>query len=89
MAELVAAEPLLLRADQATQHYAAAVQTAVEACADDTEGQTCYICMDGTAEEGLVRGCACRGAAGVAHVSCLARQAQVAVERRSGPSILR
>ena len=89
MAELVAAVPALLAADQADQHYADAVQTAVAACAEDTEGQTCFICMDGAAEEGLVRGCACRGAAGVAHVSCLARQAQVAVERRSGPSILR
>ena len=84
MAELVAAVPSLLAADQADQHYADAVQTAVAACAEDTEGQTCFICMDGAAEEGLVRGCACRGAAGVAHVSCLARQAQVAVERGDG-----
>ena len=30
--------------------------------------------------EGLVRGCACRGEAGFAHVSCLARQAKVLVE---------
>ncbi|CAH0372092.1 unnamed protein product [Pelagomonas calceolata] len=81
MAELVAEVPPLLRADQAEQHYASAVRTAVAACAADTAGQTCFICMDGNDEEGLVRGCACRGAAGVAHVSCLARQAQVAVER--------
>ena len=84
MAELVAAVPSLLAADQADQHYADAVQTAVAACAEDTEGQTCFICMDGAAEEGLVRGCACRGAAGVAHVSCLARQAQVVAERDGG-----
>ena len=84
MAELVAAMPAVLAADQADQHYADAVQTAVAACAEDTEGQTCFICMDGAAEEGLVRGCACRGAAGVAHVSCLARQAQVAVDRDDG-----
>ena len=84
MAELVAAVPALLAADQADQHYADAVQTAVAACAEDTEGQTCFICMDGAAEEGLVRGCACRGAAGVAHVSCLARQAQVVAERDGG-----
>jgi len=81
MAELVAAVPSLLAADQADQHYADAVQTAVAACAADTAGQTCYICMDGNDEEGLVRGCACRGALGVAHVSCLARQAQVVAER--------
>ena len=39
--------------------------------------------QDGS-EEGLVRGCACRGAAGFVHVSCLARAAQVPVERRGG-----
>ena len=36
--------------------------------------------MDGEAEEGLVRGCSCRGAAGGAHISCLARQAKILVE---------
>jgi hypothetical protein len=81
MAELVAAVPPLLRADQAEHRYNEALQTAVAAYAADTEGQSCFICMDGAAEEGLVRGCACRGAAGVAHVSCLARQAQVVAER--------
>ena len=81
MAELAAAP--LLRPDQADEKYAEAVQTAVEKCAEDTKDQTCYICMDGaTAEEGLVRMCACRGASGFAHVSCLARQAEVAVKRR-------
>ena len=63
----------------ADKKYEEAVADAVEECAEDTEGQTCYICLDGDAEEGLVRGCACRGAAGFAHVSCLARQAQVSV----------
>jgi hypothetical protein len=81
MAELVAAVPSILAADQAEPRYNEAIETAVAACADDTAGQTCYICMDGPAEEGLVRGCSCRGASGFAHVSCLARQAEVAVER--------
>ena len=81
MAELVVAVPPLLRADQAEQRYNEAVQAAVEKCAADTAGQTCFICMDGAAAEGLVRGCACRGGAGYAHLSCLARQAQVEVER--------
>ncbi|CAH0372091.1 unnamed protein product [Pelagomonas calceolata] len=90
MAELVAAVPSLLAADQADQHYADAVRTAVAACAEDTAGQTCYICYgEGDEDEGLVRGCSCRGENGFAHVSCLARQAQVAVERRSGPRFLR
>ena len=81
MAELVVAVPPLLRADQAEQRYNEAVQAAVEKCAADTAGRTCFICMDGAAAEGLVRGCACRGGAGYAHLSCLARGAQVAVER--------
>ena len=83
MAEL--AEPPLLSHDQVDQRYTEAVVTAVSACAVDTAGQTCFICMDGAGDEGLVRGCACRGAAGFAHVSCLARLAQVAVERGTGP----
>ena len=78
--EPVAAGPSLLRADQAEPRYTEALQTAVAACAADTEGQTCYICMDGNDEEGLVRGCSCRGASGFAHVSCLARQAKILVE---------
>ena len=82
MAELVVAVPPLLRADQAEQRYNEAVQAAVEKCAADTAGQTCYICYgEGNEDEGLVRGCACRGGAGFAHVSCLARQAQVVAER--------
>ena len=64
----------------ADEKYEEAVLDACFECAEDTEDQTCYICLDGDAEEGLVRGCACRGAAGFAHVSCLARQAQVSVE---------
>ncbi len=47
-------------------------------------GQMCYICYGEGDEEGLVRGCSCRGESGFAHVSCLARQAQVAVERGGG-----
>ena len=69
--------PPPLRADQAEQRYNEAVQAAVEKCAADTAGQTCFICMDGAAAEGLVRGCACRGGAGFAHVSCLAEQAKI------------
>jgi len=82
LAELAAAEPMLLRPDQAPQRYLEAVQTAVAACAAETVGQTCYICYGGGDEdEGLVRGCACRGASGFVHISCLARQAEVFVER--------
>jgi len=60
--------------------YKEAVAEAAEACADDTKGQTCYICTEALhwkTKEGLVRGCACRGTAGVAHVSCLAEQAKI------------
>ena len=64
----------------ADKRYADAVADAVEECEEDTEGQTCYICLEGGSEEGLVRMCACRGASGFAHVSCLARQARILVE---------
>ena len=64
----------------ADKKYKEAVAVAVEACADDTKGQTCYICTQALhwkTKEGLVRGCACRGTAGFAHVSCLAEQAKI------------
>jgi len=64
----------------ASTQYAAAVAVAAEKCADDTKGQTCYICTQALhwkTKEGLVRGCSCRGTAGFAHVSCLAEQAKI------------
>jgi len=64
----------------ANKKYSEAVAVAVEKCADDTKGQTCYICTQALhwkTKEGLVRGCACRGTAGFAHVSCLAEQANI------------
>ncbi|CAH0379666.1 unnamed protein product [Pelagomonas calceolata] len=64
----------------ADKKYKEAVAKAVEKCADDTKGQTCYICTQALhwkTKEGLVRGCACRGTAGFAHVSCLAEQAKI------------
>ena len=60
--------------------YSEAVTVAAEACAEDTKGQTCYICTQALhwkTKEGLVRGCSCRGTAGFAHVSCLAEQAKI------------
>ena len=75
------------RAGGAEQYHAdkkcaEAVAVAIEACAEDTQGQTCYICMGpGDDEESLVRGCACRGTAGFAHISCLAEQAKIMVSR--------
>jgi tetratricopeptide (TPR) repeat protein len=66
----------------ANTKYAAAVAVAAEKCAEDTKGQTCYICTQALhwkTKEGLVRGCACRGTAGFAHVSCLAEQAKILV----------
>jgi tetratricopeptide (TPR) repeat protein len=66
----------------ANKKYTEAVAVAVEKCADDTKGQTCFICTQALhwkTKEGLVRGCACRGTAGFAHVSCLAEQAKILV----------
>ncbi|CAH0374221.1 unnamed protein product [Pelagomonas calceolata] len=67
----------------ADKKYKEAVAEAVEACADDTKGQTCYICTQALhwkTKEGLVRMCACRGTAGFAHVSCLAEQAKILMD---------
>ena len=64
----------------ANNNYAETVAVAVEKCAEDTKGQTCYICTRALhlkTKEGLVRMCACRGTAGFAHVSCLAEQAKI------------
>ena len=66
----------------ANKKYTEAVAVAAEACAEDTRGQTCYICTQALhwkTKEGLVRGCACRGTAGFAHVSCLVEQAKILV----------
>ena len=66
----------------ANKKYVEAVAVAAEACADDTKGQTCFICTQALhwkTKEGLVRGCSCRGTAGFAHVSCLAEQAKILV----------
>ena len=78
--EAVSADGDNAEQDRADTKYREASAAAVEKCADDTAGQTCFICMD-AGEEGLVRGCSCRGAAGFAHLSCLALQAQVTVAR--------
>ena len=64
----------------ADNKYKEAVAEAAEACAEDTKGQTCYICTEALLwkkKKGLVRGCACRGTAGFAHVSCLTEQAKI------------
>ena len=64
----------------ADKKYTAAVVVAAEACAEDTKGQTCYICTQALhwkTKEGLVRGCSCRGTAGFAHVSCLVEQVKI------------
>ena len=74
----------------ANQKYDEAVAEAVETCsAHVPEGATCYICTEAVVQrtgEGLVNGfCACgdrdgvdAGTTGVAHVSCLVRDAELA-----------
>ncbi|CAH0372905.1 unnamed protein product [Pelagomonas calceolata] len=71
----------LLDTDFVEQRYQEALAGAIEACAADTAGEKCYICYAEGDEEGLVRGCSCRGDSGIAHVSCLVRGAHAAVER--------
>ena len=79
----------------ANEKYSEAVAVAAEKCADDTKGQTCYICTQALhwkTKEGLVRMCSCRGTAGFAHVSCLAEEAKLlvaeALERNLGNKAL-
>ena len=58
----------------AEMKYAESVVVAAKACAEDTKGQTCYICLEAIHSrtgEGLVRGCACGDRDGVASGSCL------------------
>ena len=67
----------------ADQKYTAAVIVAARACAEDTQGQTCYVCTQAVhwkTKEALVRMCACRGTSGFVHVSCLAEQARILCE---------
>ena len=74
----------------ANKKYSEAVSVAAEACADDTKGQTCYICtqtLHWKTKEGLVRGCSCRGTAGFAHVSCLAEQAKILFAEVEGTNL--
>ena len=75
MAEPAPAPLWLVDADLVDQRYKDAVAAAVKECAEDTKGQTCSICWESIhseTQEGLVRGCSCRGTAGFVHVSCLA-----------------
>ena len=74
----------------ADKKYKEFVAVAVEKCAEDTKGQTCYICTEAVhwkTKEGLVRGCACRGTSGVAHVSCLVEQAKILCDEADGRTI--
>ena len=63
--------------------YTEAVVVAAEACAEDTKGQTCYICLEAVhprTGEGLVRGCACGDRDGVASGSTGIRMKKIYVE---------
>ena len=79
----------------ANHKYTAAVAVAAEACAEDTKGQTCYICTETVhrhTKEGLVRGCACHTTEGFVHVSCLVERAKILVaeaeEKKLGSKVL-
>ncbi len=68
-------------ADSRAAEAAAAAEAACKS--DVVRGATCYICLG--EGPGLVRGCACRGDAGYAHVRCLVRaEAELARESRDG-----
>ena len=81
----------IARGGGAEQFYAdkkakEAAEAAVVACTAQGVPQDaeCFICKTSInsmprSSEGIVRGCACRGTMGLAHVACLVRQAEVAV----------
>ena len=67
----------------ANKKFKEALAVAVEACAEDAKGQTCYICLEAvhpSTREGLVRGCGCEGNQGFVHVSCLVRHDEILFE---------
>ena len=64
----------------ADKKYKEAVAVAVEACAEDTTGQTCYICAGNSANNDMLRMCACQGTAGFVHLSCLGEQAKILMD---------
>ena len=65
-------------ADATAKYYA---DTAVLSCAAEGVPQDaeCFICKSSIEGKGIVRGCACRGTMGLAHVACLVRQAEASV----------
>ena len=65
--------------------YSDAVVVAAEACAEDTKGQTCYICTRLALEEGGPRAWVLVPRdGGFAHVSCLAEEAKILVAESRG-----
>ena len=73
--------PFVAGADRRAAEAAAAAEAACKG--DVVRGATCYICLGNG--PGLVRGCACRGDAGYAHVACLIRaEAELGPESRDG-----
>ena len=64
--------------DYADRRAADEAAKAARACEEDCEGLRCFVCLGD--EAGLVRGCGCRGAAGAAHLRCLAKFAKIKVE---------
>ena len=72
----------------ADKKFKEAAEAAVVACAAQGVPQDaeCFICGCSInsmprSSEGIVRGCACRGTMGLAHLSCLVRQAEMEVKR--------
>ena len=59
-----------------------AADAAVAACGSQGVPQDaeCFICRSSIEGKGIVRGCGCHSGAGLAHVACLVRAAQVSVQ---------
>ena len=59
-----------------------AADAAVASCAAEGVPQDaeCFICRSSIEGQGIVSGCACHGGAGLAHVACLVRQAEMSMK---------
>ena len=66
----------------ADKKFKEAAEAAVVACAGEGVPQDaeCFICRSSIEGKGIVRGCGCHSGAGLAHVACLVRQAEMSVK---------
>lgn len=63
-------------ADEYARENRQRVQKAAMPAAAAPADAHCYLCLEGASEGELIRGCACRGSAGFAHLACFVQSAK-------------